>query len=76
MDYKQIQDYKTIIDNEFNDIYANGPKLLKEPIHYIIKGGKRLRPILCMLCYESFDKKINSTVISTAVSIELLHILH
>ena len=74
MDYDELNQYKIIIDKEINNIYHNGPKLLKDPINYIVKGGKRLRPILCMLSYESYNKEINNEVISISVAVELLHI--
>ena len=65
--------YKTIIDYELRGIYNNGPILLKEPINHIVSGGKRLRPILCILTSKVFggDEK---KAIKCAVSIELLHI--
>ena len=74
MDYKEFEKYKSIVDERLEKVYKDGPKLLKEPIDYILKGGKRVRPILCMLSYEAFNKKICNELISTAVAIELLHI--
>ena len=74
MSSSKIEKYKLIIDDELKSIYNNGPKLLKEPIDHILNGGKRLRPILCLLSFESLNKKINSEVISVAIGIELLHI--
>ena len=76
MSYEKLEKYKIIINNELKDIYLNGPKLLKEPICYILNGGgKRLRPILCLLSFESLNKKkINNEVVSVAIAVELLHI--
>ena len=74
MTYNKIEKYKIIIDDELNSIYNDGPKLLKEPINHILSGGKRLRPILCLLSFESLKKEINNEVISIATAIELLHI--
>ena len=73
MNTKDIQDYKVIIDDRLNNIYPSGPILLKEPINYIVKGGKRIRPVLCILVCKALGGKFEK-VISTAVSIELLHI--
>ena len=65
--------YKSIIDKELDEIYNNGPILLKDPINHIVSGGKRLRPLLCMLTTKSFngDEKKSKRC---AISIELLHI--
>ena len=68
-----IVEYKTMIDAELVNIYNDGPKLLKKPINHIILGGKRLRPILCMLTAKSFNGNEKKSLICS-VSIELLHI--
>jgi len=73
MDSNNFDSYKKIIDNRLLDIYKDGPILLKEPINYIIEGGKRIRPMLCMLTNEACGGKLEE-VVSPAVSIELLHI--
>ena len=64
---------KKDIDNSLNQVYQVGSKLLKDPINHVMNGGKRLRPILCMLTAESLGTK-SSKVIDAAISIELLHI--
>ena len=70
---KKLTNYKNLIDEELNKTYNDGPVLLREPINYILMGGKRLRPILCMLTSDSFGgNKKNSLCCS--ISIELLHI--
>ena len=61
------------IDDSLKQVYQNGPKLLKDPINHVIVGGKRLRPILCMLTAESLGSN-SKKVIDAAISIELLHI--
>ena len=65
--------FKSLIDNELDTIYLNGPALLKDPINYIKKGGKRLRPSLCLLICEMFNVDISKALIP-AVSVELLHL--
>ena len=52
MGYNNSDKYKKIIDARLNKIYVDGPNLLKKPINHIVHGGKRLRPILCILCNE------------------------
>ena len=70
---KLIKDYKSLIDSRLEIVYPSGPKLLKEPINHILHGGKRIRPLLCMLVNDACSGKVEE-VIDVAVSIELLHI--
>jgi len=68
-----IKEYKTAINNRLNIVYPDGPKLLKEPINHILKGGKRIRPLLCMLVNNACGGTKKDSI-DVAVSIELLHI--
>ena len=70
---KELNNFKKLVDNELLNIYPNGPKLIKDPINYVVTGGKRLRPSLCLLICNSFNKDITKALIP-AVSIELLHL--
>ena len=70
---KLIKEYKNIIDTRLSIVYPNGPKLLKEPINHILHGGKRIRPLLCMLVNDACNGRLED-VIDVSVSIELLHI--
>ena len=74
MNFNKFEKYKSLVDGELDNLYSNGPKLLIEPINHILKGGKRLRPILCILSYESIKNDRNSEILTIATSIELLHI--
>ena len=74
MNFNEFEKYKSLVDSELDNLYSNGPKLLLEPINHILKGGKRLRPLLCILSYESIKNDRNSEILSVATSIELLHI--
>lgn len=51
----------------------NVPYLLREAIEYsLLAGGKRIRPILTIACYEAFG--LNSTqIVLSACSVEMLH---
>ena len=64
---------KKNIDDSLLNVYKTGPKLLKDPINHIIIGGKRLRPILCMLTTESLGCEYKKAI-DSSISIELLHI--
>ena len=70
---KTIIKYKNIINKELSSIYPVGPELLKNPINHILNGGKRVRPLLCMLVNNACGGKLEKSV-KPALSIELLHI--
>ena len=67
-----ISDYKQSINKELLNIYDSGPNNIKEPIYHILKGGKRLRPILCKLVCLCCGVNQDSANVP-ATSIELLH---
>ncbi|OEF95558.1 polyprenyl synthetase [Vulcanibacillus modesticaldus] len=51
----------------------NVPDILKKSMEYsLMAGGKRIRPILALATYESFDKDIME-IIPVVINIELLH---
>jgi len=56
-----------------NHTLSKEPKLLYEPIHYILQiGGKRVRPVALLMGYQLFDKPAED-VLSLAMAIELFH---
>ncbi len=67
-----ILEYKYKINKDLLDIYNDGPNNIKKPIYHILKGGKRLRPILCKLVCLCCNGNQKSADIA-ATSIELLH---
>ena len=54
---KELNNFKKLVDNELLNIYPNGPNLIKNPINYVVTGGKRLRPSLCLLICCSFNNQ-------------------
>jgi len=57
-----------------NTVTRNTPIELYEPILYSISvGGKRIRPTLCLLCYNLFKQTIDNNVIMPAIGIEVFH---
>lgn len=66
---KQFNDYlKQIFDH-----YRKVPATLREAICYCAQnGGKRLRPVLCMLTALSLGKDVK-TVLPTACALEFIH---
>ena len=73
MNFKNdVNAYKELISKELSAIYKNGLPNLYDPIHHILSGGKRLRPILCILTTKCFKGNPESALI-TATALELLH---
>ena len=70
---KEINLYKKNIDLKLQTIYLDGPKIIQDPIHYILEGGKRIRPILFQLIIDAFNNSKNKDVTNTAIAIELFH---
>jgi len=70
--HEKISSYKDVIDNELKNIYPMGPVNIKDPLNHILKGGKRFRPILCLLTSSSFRGNKENALIAS-VAIELLH---
>ena len=61
--------------NQFFDQhhFPASPSTLYEPCSYLLKmGGKRVRPVLCMMSHELFAE-LNDNVMNTALAIELFH---
>ena len=67
-----INKYRTLIDVELSNVYNVGPESIQKPIKHILRGGKRFRPILCMLTTSSFKGDEQSSII-IGTAIELLH---
>lgn len=53
--------------------FGKSPNRLYDPIYYSINvGGKRIRPILCLLAAEMFEEKYTSAM-DSALGIEIFH---
>ncbi len=69
--------------DELNDIIEKGflslklhepPRELYEPIEYMLSmGGKRLRPMTCLMTYNLFHEKIERNVLYPAMALEVFH---
>ncbi len=66
--------YKEIFLNHLSEkIKVKEPTNLYEPIYYILNlGGKRLRPILCLMSCDIFGGKVNAAL-DAALAIEMFH---
>lgn len=50
------------------------PADLYDPIQYMISiGGKRIRPLACLMSYTLFDDNIDKTILYPALAIEIFH---
>lgn len=53
--------------------YGDAPRELYEPISYLMRlGGKRMRPMLCVLAYQLYRKDIEK-VFPAAAAVEVFH---
>ncbi len=73
---KILNRYKQRVD-EFLVTYLDSldgvPNILREAMKYsVMAGGKRIRPILCLVCYEMFTGQMDP-VIPFGCSLELIH---
>jgi len=74
MSHEIISTLAREIDQRLHQLgLPNYPANLYDPINYILKlGGKRLRPILCLLSYRLFDTDLDK-VYPQALSLEVFH---
>ena len=50
------------------------PEELYNPISYNLSvGGKRVRPVLCLLCYQLYNERIDASTLMPALGIEVFH---
>lgn len=76
----KLHDYITqsqkIIDKRLDFLLQEkSPKIIYDAMRYsVFAGGKRLRPILCMLCYQSLSQNPEpENILDIACAIELIH---
>ncbi len=63
----------TEIEKEIHQLYQTEPKNLYEPVGYAMSmGGKRLRPVMVLLCCNLFSETVDKAF-SVAMAIELFH---
>jgi geranylgeranyl diphosphate synthase type II len=72
--YTEIE-IKSLVNKALNSVITrNSPIELYDPILYSVSiGGKRIRPVLCLLCYNLFKETIDNNIIMPAVGIEVFH---
>lgn len=64
----------SLVEQALNGIeYPNVPQGLYEPISYTLQGGgKRIRPVLALMCYNAFCEDVEK-VLPAALGIEIYH---
>jgi len=72
---QRLQEYKNIVEDNLGKIFSEQeiPEELKESMNYSLSaGGKRLRPVLCLVWGELFGLEKES-LLDFATSLELIH---
>ena len=64
----------TILDKKLENINNAFLKTYYEEIKtYLLAGGKRIRPLLCIATYNAFNDEIDDKIITPSVGVEFLH---
>ncbi len=70
--------YHTRIEHAISDVLARfSESRFYESLNYAVQGGKRIRPLIVLLCYDALaphDSIVVSDPLPAAVAIELLHL--
>lgn len=73
MNLKKFDKYTKAVDNEIRKVLSGNPKnLYNAASHITFAGGKRIRPLLCILSCKAVGGNLGN-VIKTAAAIELIH---
>lgn len=68
-----LEQFHNKIESEIGELQFGEPRELYDPIIFIMeKGGKRLRPLLCLLSYNLFASDWQS-IIKPALGVEVFH---
>lgn len=70
-----LQELKDIVTKGLSSLNFNRePSDLYNPLGYMISiGGKRLRPITCLMTYNLFSDRIEKSVLYPAMALEVFH---
>lgn len=72
-----LKSYVKIIDAELDKILpmaTEKPSLIHESMRYsIFAGGKRIRPILCLMTFEMLSSLSNKKALAQACALEMIH---
>ena len=70
----KIEELRIIINEQLLDYYKNRKPIgLYEPIDYVLsEGGKRIRPVLCLMACNMFNENIQDAI-KPAIGLETFH---
>ena len=69
-----IRHLKATVDAFLREELSSGRSKMRQAMRYaVLRGGKRLRPIILITAYESLGGKLNKDVLKIAASLELIH---
>lgn len=72
-----LSNYVKIVDAELDRVLiaeSIKPSLIHESIRYsIFAGGKRIRPILCLLTFEMLNSSTSKKALAQACALEMIH---
>lgn len=68
-------DISNLAEKTIRELDLTGrPRELYDPIHYIISiGGKRIRPKLCLICYNLFKDEFDASILRPMAALEIFH---
>ena len=69
-----IKELQELVNSELANInFISKPEALYTPIEYTLsQGGKRIRPVLCLMAAQLFEAKINE-IMQPALGLEIFH---
>ena len=69
----KMDDYRVIVDDAISgELHRMRDSPFFEPLNYALTGGKRLRPILLLLAFQSVTRS-ESDPLPAAVAVEMIH---
>jgi len=69
----KMDDYRVIVDDAISgELHRMRDSPFFEPLNYALTGGKRLRPILLLLAFQSVTRS-ESDPLPAAVAVEIIH---
>ncbi len=70
-----IQDLQNIVNKGLAQLdFSMEPAELYNPLEYMISiGGKRLRPVTCLMTYNLFSDKLEKSILNPALALEVFH---
>jgi len=73
MDFSEFEGYSRRVNSELEKLLVGEPEdLYRAARHITFAGGKRVRPLICLLSCEALNCDRNNAV-RTAVAVELIH---